>query len=242
LSSLAKDRAPRVRALAAKYLSRLGAGGENAALRACLERIQKGKSGLQLELPANVKAEDALRWIVQTFGEVSLAEIAGALQLSELELVAAAAKDSHLLFAWAVLASSEGRLDVFEAVVEALPDVWERMAQVRLDVFGAVPEGEREAWVSALARPFRKNAPTSYPMWDWLHRALGGSVPVELMRLVLKEGLPGKLGESEVMGKAWLELFAAICPAALRRELGEQLPARELLEILDGMEKVRENV
>ena len=46
LSSLEKDRAPRVRSLAAKFLSRLGAGTQNPALSACLERIKQGQSGL----------------------------------------------------------------------------------------------------------------------------------------------------------------------------------------------------
>ena len=65
LSTLEKDRAPRVRTLAARFLARLGAG-ENPALRECLERIKQGKSGLlrkrtalELELPANVKDQAA---------------------------------------------------------------------------------------------------------------------------------------------------------------------------------------
>src|SRR5207244_4874885 len=46
LSTLEKDRAPRVRALAARFLGRLGAGSENPALGACLERIKQSQSGV----------------------------------------------------------------------------------------------------------------------------------------------------------------------------------------------------
>jgi uncharacterized protein DUF5691 len=71
LSTLEEDRAPRVRALAAIFLARLGASSEDPASAACLERIKQIQSGLlrkrttlQIELPANVKDQAASRWLL----------------------------------------------------------------------------------------------------------------------------------------------------------------------------------
>src|SRR5215475_13462429 len=147
LSTLEKDRAPRVRALAAKFLARLGASGENPALHACLERIKQSKSGLfrkrtalQLELPANVKDQTASRWVLQTFTEVSFRELASALKLTETELIEASAKDEPLLLALALMATNERRLDLFEAVVAHFSNAWERMFDAGLDTLNTMTE------------------------------------------------------------------------------------------------------
>ena len=77
LEALAKDRAPRVRSLAQRFLARICGGGvENPALKACLERIHRSTAGLlkkrpalALELPATVKEHEVKTWIRNTFAE-----------------------------------------------------------------------------------------------------------------------------------------------------------------------------
>jgi hypothetical protein len=255
LSTLEKDRAPRVRALAARFLARLGAGKDNLALGACLERIKQGHSGLirkrtalQLELPANVKDQAASRWILQTFTDVSFAELAGAFKLEERELIEAAAKDEPLLLALAFMATSERRLDLLELVVANLPNAWERMIESGFDTLGTMTESERQRWEEIIVHPYRKDVPTTYFLWDWLHRITDAEAPPGVMSIVLHKKLLMKVPENERGNAYWLEMTAAICPTAQRQELREQLAEFDqsqtvspiaLLDILDGMENNR---
>jgi hypothetical protein len=253
LSSLEKDRAPRVRTLAAKFLSRLGAGAKNPALSACLERIKQSQSGLlrkrttlELELPANVKDQAASRWILQTFTDISFGELAGAFNIAEKELIQAAAKDEPLLLALALIATNERRLDMLELVVADLPNAWGRMFEAGLDTLGAMTDSQRQRWAEILAHPYRKDLPTSYSLWDWLHRITDQEATPSVMSMVLHANLLTKVPEQ---GNApWVDLIAAMCPASQRQELREQLTkldqsqtvsALALLEILDGMENDR---
>ena len=258
LSSLEKDRAPRVRTLAAQFLTRLGAGGKNAALGECLERIKQGRSGLirkratlELELPANVKDQTALRWILQTFTEVSFGELADALKMKETELIDAAEKDERLLLAFALMATNERRLDLFELAIANLPNAWEHMFGAGLDTPGTMTESERQRWTEMLLLPHRKELPSTYALWDWLHRITDQEAPPSVMSIVLQSKLLTKAPEPERGSAPWVELIAAMCPASHRRELREQLAEFDqsqtvipvaLLEILEGMENDRSHV
>jgi hypothetical protein len=258
LSTLEKDRAPRVRALAARFLARLGAGSENPALGACLERIKQSQSGLlrkrtrlQIELPANVKDQAASRWILQTFADVSFGELAGAFKVTEKELIAAAAKDEPLLLALALIATNERRLDLLELVVANLPNAWERMFEAGLDTLGTMTEAERPRWEEIVVHPYRKDVPTTYSLWDWLHRITDAEAPASVMSIALPAKLLTKVPEHERGSAPWVEMIAAICPASQRQELREQLTKFDqsqtvtplaLLEILDGMENDRTHV
>lgn len=255
LNTLEKDRAPRVRALAARFLARLGAGTENPTLAACLERIKQKQSGLlrkrkalQLELPANVKDQTASRWILQTFTDVSYAELAGAFKITETELIEAAEKDEPLLLALALMATNERRLDLLEQVVANLPNAWERLLEGGLDRLGAMTQSERQRWEEIIVHPYRKDLPTTWFLWDWLHRMTDAEAPSAIMTLLLNTKLLMKVPEQERGNPYWLEMIAAICPAPQRRELREQLAEFDqaqtavpfaLLDILDGMEKDR---
>jgi hypothetical protein len=250
LNTLEKDRAPRVRALAAKFLARLGASGESPALHACLERIKQSKSGLirkrtalQLELPANVKDQAASRWILQTFTDVSFRELARAFHLKEEELIESASKDEPLLLALALIATNDLRLDVLELVVAHLPNAWEKMVESGLDTLGTMGESERQRWQEIIVHPYRKDLPTIYHLWDWVHRITDALAPASVMSTVLYVKFLKKLPENECA--VWFELLAAICPAAQRHELRQQLADFDqsvtvtpvaLLDILDGME------
>lgn len=255
LSTLEKDRAPRVRALAARFLARLGAGNANPALAACLERIKQKQGGLlrkritlQLELPANVKDQAASRWILQTFTDVSFAELDRAYKVTEEELIEAAGKDESLLLALALMATNERRLDLLELVVTNLPNGWERMLESGLDTLGAMTESERHRWEEIAVHPYRKDAPTTYFLWDWLHRITDIEAAPAVMSIILNSKLLTKVPEQERGSAYWLELIAAICPTTFRRELRQQFAEFEqsqtvipfaLLDILDGMEKDR---
>ena len=250
LNTLEKDRAPRVRALAAKFLARLGASGESPALHACLERIKQSKSGLirkrtalQLELPANVKDQAASHWVLQTFSDVSFKELANAFHLKEEELIEAAAKDEPLPLALALLATCDLRLDLLELVVTHLPNAWEKMVESGLGTLGTMGESERQRWLEILVHPYRKDLPAIYHLWDWLHRITDALAPASVISSVLQAKLLKKLPEHECA--LWFELLAAMCPAAQRRELRQQLADFDqsvtvtpvaLLDILDGME------
>ena len=256
LDTLEKDRAPRVRALAAKFLARLGAGSRNPALIACLERIKQSHSGLlrkrttlQLEIPANVKDQAASRWVFQTFTEVSFAELAGAFKITENELIEAATKDEPLLLALALIVTNERRLDLLELVVANLPNAWERMREAGLDTLGTMTESERHRWQEIIVHPYKKDLPTTYSLWDWLHRIADTPVPVSVMSLVLHGKLLNKIPEHE--RAVWLEVIAAVCPPPQRQELREQLAEFDqsitvtplaLLDILNGMENDRTHV
>ena len=252
LSSLEKDRAPRVRSLAARFLARLGVAGRNPALDACLERIKQGQSGflrkrttLQLELPANVTDLTAPSWILQTFSDVSFSELAGALQMSEQELIEAAAKDEPLLLGLALIATSERRLDLLELVVANLSFAWERMFGAGLERLGTMTKSERQRWQEILVHPYRKDVPSNYLLWDWLHKITDAELPPSVISMVLETKLLAKVSEQDQGNAQWVELMAAICPASQRQTLREQLSAFDpsqnvvplaLLEILDGME------
>ena len=258
LSTMEKDRAPRVRALAARYLSRLGAGGENPAVHACLERIKQGKSGLlrkraalQLELPANVKDQAASRWVLETFSEVSSGELAGALHLTEEQLIESSEKDEPLLLALAIIATNEDRLDLLELVVAHLSNAWEKLAESGLNTIVKMTEPERRRWQEILVHPYGKELPANYYLWDWLYRVSDAEVASSVMVLVLQTKLLTRVPERERGAAPWLEVMAAICPAEQRRELREQFAEFEqsqtvaplaLLDILDGMEKNRIHV
>jgi len=258
LTSLAKDRAPRVRTLAARFLARLGASSTNPALEACLERISEHQSGLirkrtnlQLELPANVKDQAAAQWILQTFSEVSFGELAGAFKLEANELIEAAAKDEPLLLALAFMATNDRRLDLLEAVVSTLPSAWERMFEAGLDTLGAMTEAERQRWGEILLQPYGKDLPAAYPLWDWVHRITDVEASPAAMSMILDTNLLTKAPEQELGNAFWFDVVAAICPASLRQELRARLTQFDssltvaplaLLEILDGMENDRTDV
>ena len=252
LSALENDRAPRVRTLAARFLARLGTGVQNPALRASMERIKQSQSGLlrkrtvlQLELPANVKDQTASRWILQTFTDVSFGELAGALELADQELIEASAKDEPLLLALALMATNERRLDLLEAVVVHLSNAWERMFEAGLDTLNTMTEPERQRWQEIIAHPYRKDLPTIYALWDWLHRITDTDAAPSVMLLILQAKLLMKVPEREKGAAPWLEMIAAMCPTAQRQELREHFSDFDqsltvaplaLLEILDGME------
>ncbi|SNT09109.1 hypothetical protein SAMN05421770_104120 [Granulicella rosea] len=251
LEGLKKDRAPRVRTLAQRLLARLGAGEENPALAACLERIQRGQTGLlrkrpalSLQLPANTQAFAASRWIRQTVLDVSFEELAKALSLTETEIVEAAARDANLLLALAVMATTDNRLDLLAAIVAHLPNAWEMLHDSGLNDLGAMSRPERLRWAETLLRPYSK-LPWNYPAWLWLHELLDGPAPAMLFEIAFHSGWFEEPSTVAKHTAYWMEIAASLCPASQRRVLRRKLEVFEpnltvnalpLLDLLDALE------
>jgi hypothetical protein len=134
LEGLAKDRAPRVRELAERYLSRLpGATGQNPALRSVMERIVRHEAGfirkrvtLKLELPATVIGNGWRGWVAESFEEVEVDELARGLGLGAAEMIAAAAQDRCLPTALTIMAFRQGNTAIARQAYEATPETQPR--------------------------------------------------------------------------------------------------------------------
>lgn len=255
LLTLDKDRAPRVRFFAQRLLSRLGTKGEHPALRACLERITHTQTGLlrkrpvlALELPATVKEQSAPGWIREMFSEVSFDELAGALSLKEIEIIDAAAKDTNLLLALALITTADRRFDLFEAIVRSLPNAWELMSISGLEDLGLMTREERLHWAGILILPYGQKLPEVYFAWNWLHLLLDGPAPSSLIEIVIRTQWLNEIPNIDRQGTVWMEVIASLCPPLQRPLLRERLTtfdptlmatAIPLLDILDAMEKVR---
>jgi hypothetical protein len=254
LETAMKDRAPRVKSLAQRLLARLaGSAGENPALAACLERIERTKTGvlkkrasLKLQLPATVKERNASRWVMEQFADVGLDEVACALELPIEGMVEAATKDEHLLFAFAMMASHEKNFDVLVKIAIALPDAWGRMSEAGFDDMNFANDGERNRWVESLVHPHEWMPESAFPAWQWLLQRMEGPMPPSVMKGVfaLKWWQKQYLSEDKP-GAEEVQLFCALCPHDLRSTLRDQLQvvdleAKELgcmlLDILDRLE------
>jgi hypothetical protein len=255
LQILEKDRAPRVRAFAARLLARLGGDTETFALRELLPRLRQTHSGLlrkravlALELPATVKEQAAPTWIRDAFGEICFDELARALSLSEADLIRAAAKDANLSLGLALIAISDRRLDLLkQIVVDSLPQAWELLERTGLRDLSLMSLQERLRWATILAEPYGRKPPASYVQWSCLHRLLQQPAPQELIEAILNTDWLEALPDLERQGAAWLELIAALCPSPQRGLLRMRLTsfdpahtstALPLLDILDAMENV----
>jgi hypothetical protein len=259
LEGLAKDRAPRVRALAQKLLARLpGQSGRHPALEACLGRIQKTTTGLlrkrtvlKLELPATVKEHAAKAWVNETFAEVSCDELARALEITEAEMIEAAEKNEPLLLAFALMATRDRRLDLLETVVDSLPDAWVQMSESLLTEIGWMPAEERLRWAEILIRPYGGWPPDSFVAWYWLRSLLEGPAPEALMQKLLQSmDWLARLQENKKLegaqGVMWFELIAGLCPTVQRESLRSLMrqfdpalteSAMALLNVLESLEK-----
>lgn len=257
LESIQKDRAPRVRAVVLRLMAALsGSADENSALAACIERIERSKTGLmkkrnvlKLELPANVKEHETNRWIQEQFADVTLLQLTHAYAMSERELIEAAEKDSNLLFALALMASREKRFELLASITEELPDTWGRMSELTLDDDLDRDTQEAGAWATALVRPEQWLPSVPFLAWSWLPGQMQGPLPATIMRDVLdsktwKEQLdPEKKGGSELV-----QVMCTLCPIELRGIIRRQLEPIEadrrdkgllLLDILDELENVQ---
>ena len=257
LESIQKDRAPRVRTLVQRMLAVIsGSSGDNPALAACMERIQKSSTGLlkkrnalKLELPANVKEHEVNRWVQEQFADVTLGSLALACEMSEPQLVEAAEKDNNLLFALALMASREKRFDLLDAVTDELPDAWGRMSELAADDDLERDAGELHAWVRALVKPKQWLPEVPFPAWSWLHRQIEGPLPAGIMRDVLASRVwTEQLDSDKKGGTEFVQVICALCPPELRGTIRSQIEPLEAdrkdkgwmsLDILDELETLK---
>jgi hypothetical protein len=257
LESIQKDRAPRVRTIVQRLIGSIaGKGAENPALAACMERIQKTKTGLlkkrialKLELPATVKEHETNRWIQEQFADVTLDEFARACELTESELVEAVEKDNNLLFALALMASREGRFALLKKITNELPDAWGRMSGLNLEDSLLDDSKERQQWAEALIRPKKWLPEIPFPAWSWLHRQMEGPLPAEIMSEILASDMWAEQLNQEKKGPSLeiVQVVCALCPRKLRGSLRAHLEPLEmerkdkgmmLLDILDELESL----
>ena len=255
LENIQKDRAPRVRD-AVRRLVRLASGGtgQNPAVAACLERIQKSRTGLlqervalSLELPATIKEQESGRWIEEQFSGVSLEEFARANELSEAELVEAASQDTHLLFALGLMASRGGRFTLLGTITAAAPDIWGRMSGLNWEESLVEDRRSRQDWAEGLIRPKQWLPEIPFPAWTWLHRQMDGPLPPSVMGEILASPMWAEPLNQEKKGPSLelIQVVCALCPTSLRDSLRERLEpialepkdkGMMLLDILDQLE------
>jgi hypothetical protein len=252
LETLQKDRSPRVRQLAQRLLSKLGAAGEDSTLKAALERITHTQAGLlrkrpalSLQLPATVKEQTAPKWIRETFSEFTFEQLTRALSLNEAEIIEAAAKDPNLLLALALITTIDNRLDHLETIVEHLPNAWELLSDSGLQDLGAMSHDERLRWADILIRPYARKLPWNYPAWNQLHHLLEGSAPISLIEAALESDWFNEPPSTAKHTQYWMEVTVALCPSSQRQQLRSRLEAFDptltatalpLLHLLDALE------
>lgn len=256
LEKIRKDRAPRVRAAVQRMLAALsGSFGDNPALAACMERIERSKTGLlkkrqtlKLELPATVKEHEAPRWIQEQFAEVTLDELVRACETSDAEALAESSKkDENLLLALALMATREKRFKLLARISAELPDAWGKMSEVFGDGNLLDDAEERAQWAQAIMRPREWMPELPFPAWSWLHRQMEGPLPANVMREVLDSKFwTAQLNEEKKPATELVQVFCALCPPELRNHLRHQLTPLKLdrndkglmlLEFLDSLEK-----
>ncbi len=256
LEGLAKDRAPRVRELAERYLSRLpGAVGQNTALQAVMERIVKDETGflrkrttLKLELPATVREDNWQGWVAQLFEDVELEELADALGLQSAELIAAARQDRCLSTGITIMAFRQGDAILAGLAYEAMPEASPEVQILVFESIRAIEPQSRQVFVEFLLRKGLATGTTTSLVLAHAHRSLEGPLSDGLMEDILRA--PGWSQWSAAPEGHHHSLFAplaALCPPARRTafrsalaqvEPSHIMPVLQFLDILDSLEKV----
>jgi hypothetical protein len=254
LEALVRDRAPRVRELAERYLSRLlGTAGQNSALRSVMERIVRREAGilrkrvtLKLELPATVIGDSWRGWVAQSFEHVELEELASALDLSVVEMIAAAAQDRCLSTAVAIMAFRQGNVAVACQAYEAIPEAMPWLASPLLQSIEKREPKVRQQLAEFLVRKGLTAGIINLNLLAQLHPVLKGPISEGLMEEILRAPVWAQWSAaSEHNHSSSLAPIAALCPAAKRPVLRQAAakihgaqPILYFLDMLDSLEKV----
>jgi Family of unknown function (DUF5691) len=254
LEGLVKDRAPRVRELAERYLSRLlGTAGQNPAVRSVMERIVRRDVGilrkrptLKLELPATATGDHWRSWIAQSFEDVELEELASALGLRADEMIAAAVQDRCLSMAITIMAFRQGNTTVARQAYEAMPEDLPWLAWWLLPSIKECEPTARQELAGLLVRKDLSAGIINPDLLAQVHLVLNGPISEGLMEEILRapvwsqwSGAPERNCNSD-----WAPV-AALCPAAKRPALRQALagiqtaqPILHFLDMLDSLERV----
>jgi hypothetical protein len=256
LEGLAKDRAPRVRDLAQRCLSLVpGAAEHSPALTSVIERIVRGERGLlrrrptlRLELPATVTGDGWRDWVVRWFEDVELDELAEALGLPVVDMIAAAAKDCCLSAAMAIMAFRQGNVSVARQAYEAVGEAGPWLDWQLLQSMEVLEPDARQDMAELLVRKGLTSGTFTTAELGSVHRVLGGPLSNGLMEDILRAPVWAQWcaapDDDPLSGFAPV---AAACPSvtrsALRRALSgidraDIMPVLQFLDILDSLEKV----
>jgi hypothetical protein len=254
LAGLVNDRAPRVRELAERYLSRLpGAAGQNVALRSVMERIIRSEAGilrkritLKLELPATVTGDSWRSWVAQSFEDVELEELASALGLGAAEMIAAAASDRCMSTALTIMAFRQENPTVACQAYEAMPEALPWLAWPLLQSIEKREPTARQELAEFLIRKGLPAAISSPTALAQVHRVLNGPISERLMEEILRAPVWSRwFAEPEINYNSVLAPVAALCPVAKRPALRLVLakiqtaqPILSFLDTVDSLEKV----
>ena len=243
-----------MRAVAHHLIARLsGSAANSPALAACLECIPKEKAGLlkrrivpKLGLPANVKEQTANQWIRDHLWDVTIEELSCTLEIPIADLAGAAKEGANLLFALAMVASTDRRFDVVAEIAKEPPDAWGRISESRMDELAFANDVQRQRWVESIVRPRDWMPESPLPAWGWLMRRIEAPLPKSVMLDVLRsKWWSDQLGGEKQPGTEVVQVCCALCPPALRDKLREEIggldpdrkePGMMLLETLDRLE------
>jgi hypothetical protein len=232
LNGLAKDRAPRVRELAQRLLARLpGFSGDDSALRAVLERIKAGKSGLvfkkatlTLEVPATIQQFDIPGWVGETFAGVDFSSLGKALSMTLEEMIDAAQKDAPMLLACLMMATEVKRIDLVGKAVSHARNAWADIMASGLDDLPGYGREERMRWADRVVQAGNWSEATSLWSLPKLLGLLDGSASAQLMRELLSSKAwitmrtdPARLTSDVV------ENLAVLCPPSMRPALRSEI-------------------
>jgi len=164
-------------------------------------------------------------------------------------VIDAAEKDDNLLFALALMASREKRLDLLDVITDELPDAWGRMSELSSEDNLEKDREEIEAWAGALIKPRKWLPVVPFPAWSWLHRQIEGPLSAGIMRDVMaSKAWEEQLDPEKKGGSEFVQVMCALCPQELRGMVRAQLERLEadrkdkgwmLLDILDELENLR---
>jgi hypothetical protein len=247
LESLAGDRAPKVKELAARLLTALpGSEGLQKQIDDFASRIKISKAGiplrptaLELETPADVPAHFVHLWAAAAMSPFPLDRLAAHFSMSIDEICAAAKDDTPLLLALAVGAMREKRAELLAGLIRQAPLSWHFVVEQAIErnyenfsrrfnwpFFGrpdflCAPE-EVEPMCAALLQPeFWEMAPQPAAFRP-LQTMLCGALPESVARKLLEAKFWREMLAKEEPDALTLTALASLTPKALRSQIRDQ--------------------
>lgn len=233
LTSLMKDRSPRVRDVIRGILVRLpDYVGEDGHLKSVKSRIRVKDYGvpmmrrteMRIDLPSNVGYYGASSWIQENFGKISLAEFAASYEMSVDEVIKAASCDDNMIFGVLVMAVCSGAAAVVGQLVGVvLHDEGSKFISIDPSIYEHLPQDELMAISAAVLRPETWSY-ISVQMVERLHGLLDGAMTEDMMRRVLSSrGWRSMVADTSRMSVDVIDYLAVMCPRPAREHFLAQL-------------------
>jgi hypothetical protein len=217
LRRLAGDRAPRVRQLAERYLSRLpDAAEQSPALKAILDRIVSGQAGilrkrltLKVELSAAEAGTDWRLWVSQVAKDVELDELAHALNLPPAEMVAAAAEDRCLSAAITIMAFRQDITALAYQAYQTTPEKSGWLDWQLLQVIATIASESRRELADYLIREMLVAGDRADQLLARAHQSLEGPLPEAFIEELLEAPIWAEWAAAPEGRPAGLATFAS---------------------------------